>query len=401
MGRADTFAGSLFVLANGIFATAPSTECKTKALTFMNNEPLGFQVSRNNALKRITAQLPALRKALLSDRLLESAALAAVKMPIVLDVGAAAFGPPEYYTGSDSLLVLKVSDVAVSVHAFEMQHSVADQLQKEAMLALKIAAPGSTHEVHRIGVGAKQSELLASPMEGTDKVQTLTLTGGSGQSKRNHVFRTRVTSLDWWESEHSFNRSILYIKVDTNGHEPAVLQGLTRLMSVRPPLFLSFEYSFGWSTLFSNITIKLMRKKARQVSAKDGTLMERNLVFKQDPATVVGGAMLRDFVANLSAAHYAVYLTHERGLVRVDGTWWQSSYELELNERVKSPAPQESWDLIAAYRGSPQRALERLFLFAPLPCLTVPGMPNNCKEQPPLAEALMPECASALMAGVS
>jgi hypothetical protein len=128
MGRADTFAGSLFVLANGIFA-APSTECKTKALTFMNNEPLGFQVSRNNALKRITAQLPALRKALLSDRLLESAALAAVKMPIVLDVGAAAFGPPEYYTGSDSLLVLKVSDVAVSVHAFEMQHSVADQLQ--------------------------------------------------------------------------------------------------------------------------------------------------------------------------------------------------------------------------------------------------------------------------------
>ena len=56
MGRADTFAGSLFVLANGIFATAPSTECKTKALTFMNNEPLGFQVSRNNALKRITAQ---------------------------------------------------------------------------------------------------------------------------------------------------------------------------------------------------------------------------------------------------------------------------------------------------------------------------------------------------------
>jgi hypothetical protein len=105
-----------------------------------------------------------------------------------------------------------------------MQHSVADQLQKEAMLALKIAAPGSTHEVHRIGVGAKQSELLASPMEGTDKVQTLTLTGGSGQSKRNHVFRTRVTSLDWWESEHSFNRSILYIKVDTNGHEPAVLR---------------------------------------------------------------------------------------------------------------------------------------------------------------------------------
>jgi hypothetical protein len=154
MGRADTFAGSLFVLANGIFATAPSTECKTKALTFMNNEPLGFQVSRNNALKRITAQLPALRKALLSDRLLESAALAAVKMPIVLDVGAAAFGPPEYYTGSDSLLVLKVSDVAVSVHAFEMQHSVADQLQKEAMLALKFAAPGSTHEVHRIGTSS-------------------------------------------------------------------------------------------------------------------------------------------------------------------------------------------------------------------------------------------------------
>jgi hypothetical protein len=108
----------IFVLANGIFATAPSTECKTKALTFMDKEPLGFQVSCNNALKRITAQLPALRKALLSDRLLESAALAAVQMPIVLDVGAAAFGPPEYYTGSDSLLVLKVSDVAVSEHAF-------------------------------------------------------------------------------------------------------------------------------------------------------------------------------------------------------------------------------------------------------------------------------------------
>ena len=377
-------------------AKSTLSECRAHALEFARNHSSGFQVGVNNALKRITAQLPALRQHLLADPALTPAERNATLQPVILDIGAASFGPPEYYSGSDSLLVLKQADVAVSVHAFEMQAAKASELRRDAALLLKRAVSGSTFHLHQVGIGSNSGALQASPMKGfKDSVRTLTLSGGdpgSSHTKRKNVFDTNVTSLDIWEAEQGFDRPIFYIKTDVNGHEPPVLQGATRLLRHRPPLFFSFEYSFGWNPVFGSITVMLTKGKRSPP------------INWPSPVSVTPN--LHEFAGNLSARGYAVYLLHQRGLVRIDGQWWQDFYELELNPLVKAAAPVESWDFIAARHGAPQRALERLALFSTLPCLKIPGLGTrllpfgtpgtDCKEQAPLADVLRPACTHAL-----
>jgi len=249
----------------------------------------------------MTARLSELRGGLINDSLATVSQVEAAERPIVLDVGAAASGLPEFFSGSDSLLVLKVSDVPVTVHAFDISSIVAQELRQAAAIVLRKAPRGSTHAVYAVGVGARSGTLTASPMRGTDKVRTLTLTGGSGQSRRGNVFQTKVMSLDDWESTQGFDRPIFYIKVDVNGHEPAVLQGMTRLISTKPPPFLSFEYSSGWNPVFGNITMQLKERASKQ---RDGM----PALAWEDHASVTPS--LREFVHNLSRANYAVYLTH-------------------------------------------------------------------------------------------
>ena len=381
--------GTLWLILVYLFvheSAAASKKCHQRALAFARANPLGFQVERSNALKRITAQLPAFREQILKDMHLKQHERDALSLPIIVDVGAAAFGPPEFFSGSDSLLVLKAfHNVSVDVHAFDMERSVTVALRKDAASLLRTAARGSSHTVYHLGVGAARMKLLASPMQGTDKKRTLTLTGGSGHSRKGNAFTTEVTSLDAWEGARAFNRSIFYVKVDVNGHEPPVLLGLRRLLSERPPLLMSFEYSSGWHPIFANVTAQLVA--ARAAAGRRGARVPRAVaqhaqadLFHVDAASI--SPSLRGFVANLSHAGYAVYLLHEHGPIRMDGPWWHGFYELELNEQVKAPKPYESWDFVAARRGAPRRAFERLFLFHALPCLAVPGaLPGACKER--------------------
>jgi len=100
----------------------------------------------NNALKRITFSFPALRTLLLSYLLSSNKGpratmRRAVERPLLVDIGAAGYGPPEYSDGSDALLLLKrLTGVPCEVHGFEMQPSQAAALEKEA--AALLAEPG-------------------------------------------------------------------------------------------------------------------------------------------------------------------------------------------------------------------------------------------------------------------
>jgi len=336
--------------------------CHAAAHSWAAQHRTGFRVGESNALKRVTFFFPALRTLLLS--LLQSsdkphaATLSAVQRPILVDIGAGGYGPPEYSDGSDAILLLKrLTGVPCAIHGFELQPNMAAALEKEA--ATLLADPeraGSSFFVHVLGVGAAPASLRAAPMsDSKPKGRTVMLTppGPIKHASREHATRARlsrvvnVTSLDVWAAR--FDRPLLYVKVDTNGHEPAVLSGMRRLLAGSPPMYLSFEYSTGWS---EQLTALLSLVHIRGNNASTG-LRPRDM----HPS-------LRGFVATLNAAGYRVYLLHSQGLLPVHGAWWDNEFELLLSDSIHG-----TYDVFAARRGMPCRALETLFFHAPLPCL--------------------------------
>ena len=71
-----------------------------------------------------------------------------------LDVGAAAYGPPEDDDGSDALLLAsRACDVPCELHGFEMVPQMAAALEKQFARLPRLSA-ATTFTVHRLGVGA-------------------------------------------------------------------------------------------------------------------------------------------------------------------------------------------------------------------------------------------------------
>ena len=140
----------------------------------------------------------------------------------------------------------------------------------------------------------------------------------------------------------------------------------------RPPLFISFEYSGGWSVQLR----KLAELKASQPAG--GTARWGREELGTDSSS------LRDVASHLAQYNYAVFLLHQEGLVRIDGPWWDDFFELVLLRDSQVPA----WhDLIAAQRGPPLHALLTTFNERPLPCMPNQRLPA-CMAAPALAVTL-------------
>ena len=183
-----------------------------------------------------------------------------------------------------------------------------------------------------------------------------------------------MTTLDAFAAR--FDRRIFYLKIDTEGHEPQVLQGMHVLLRERPPLFISFEYSGGWSMQLR----KLAELKASQPAG--GTARWGREELGTDSSS------LRDVATQLAQHNYAVFLLHQEGLVRIDGDWWDDFFELVLLRDSRVPA----WhDLIAAQRGPPLHALLTTFNERPLPCMPNQRLPA-CMAAPALAMTLGASC---------
>jgi FkbM family methyltransferase len=400
-----------------ILVNAMSDACRQSTVAFALAHLSGFSVPANNGLKRITAQFARLRQRVLAETQAEAggakprAMLASAQRPIVIDVGAAYYGAPEDDEGSDAMLVLKASDVIVDVHAFEMKPSMARALRIRAMPLLSKAPHGSNLTVVEMGIGAEPAVLRASPMAGTDKARTLTLSRStaSGTSRKGNAFDARITSLDVYSAECQFDRPIFYIKIDTNGHEPAVVQGMTKMLRNRnsSPLFISLEYGIGYQAFFTKIdqTLKNLAQgplwKVPQ-SKRVNAILQANATLPKPlptwPSTAEMRSMptLHGLVALLSASGYAVYFTHTHGVVRIDGAWWHDEYELAANLQAKIALGinGDYVDFVAARHGPPQRAFEALFIHSTLPCITLAKAYNHpCTERPALS-SLLPGCAS-------
>jgi len=220
----------LFVLALGVLNEREcSGTCSSSILRFAKSKPAGFVVGTNLALKRLTYFLPDVHAALLPSTTKDHhSLLKALRLPILIDVGAAAYGAPEDADGSDSqLLAIRFAQAkqSVSIHAFEMQQDMATKLRREAERLSLV-----NYTVHTLGVGARPAQLPV--MSPTGKRRTVGLVDNSshysvpqhGKSRRNTVGRmtlnslVTVTTLDAFAAR--FDRRIFYLKIDTEGHEP-------------------------------------------------------------------------------------------------------------------------------------------------------------------------------------
>ena len=169
---------------------------------------------------------------------------------------------------------------------------------------------------------------------------------GKMAQQRKQLSRTvNVTSIDVWAAR--FDRPLMYLKVDTNGQEPAILHGMQRLLHSAPPLYLSFEYSSGWSE-------ELTALAQRPTGANESAWLTPSALR----------VSLAHFVGTLHAAGYHAYLLHSHGLLPIHGGWWDEGCELLLSD-----SSSEAYDFFAAHHGPPARALETLFFHAPLPCI--------------------------------
>ena len=155
----------LTVLALGVLSEQPQCTqraCRASILRFAQSKPAGFVVVTNLALKRLTYFLPNVHAVLRSSTTEGRPLFDAVRLPTLIDVGAAAYGGPYDADGSDSqLLAIRFAQAkqSVSIHAFEMQQDMATRLRKEAK-RLGLA----NYTVHTLGVGARPAQLpVVSP----------------------------------------------------------------------------------------------------------------------------------------------------------------------------------------------------------------------------------------------
>ena len=98
----------LTVLVLGVLSEQPACTqraCSSSILRFAQSKPAGFVVGTNLALKRLTYFLPDVHAALRASTAEGRPLFDAVRLPILIDVGAAAYGGPYDADGSDSQLL--------------------------------------------------------------------------------------------------------------------------------------------------------------------------------------------------------------------------------------------------------------------------------------------------------
>ena len=354
-----------------IDALVPISEsCIGQVHAFALSRGAEFWVGRRNPLKLFTANWDTgLVAALLrcasemrdgpTDRLL------------VIDVGAAMHGISLHtqLTGnrlhsddSDSLWLLGGLQQHGEVHAFEPNADAAAALLRAARTRSYTKRNSELFHVHTVGVGA------------VDTNEACFVHGGGRQPNRarmhfdgcgsGHREMANVTTLDRFVGR----RRIAYAKVDVEGDEWAVVDGMAGLLRSQRVDAASFEYGVGWERAFGGKTyVPLDAVHARALNHT-----------------------LDKFVARLDAFGYDTYLLHGRPvtLVPIFGPFWTPALEICADRRrFYGTTKLHCWnDLLVVRRGNKclrnailestnglsgdraQRKIERAFPACPVQC---------------------------------
>ena len=107
---------------------------------------------------------------------------------------------------------------------------------------------------------------------------------------------------------------LFYVKVDTEGGEYAVLDGMEAVLRERRVLIAAFEYALFWGEEFAVL---------RDEAAKD--------IYK--PIGDVSHPTLREFQMRFWDFGYILFVIGNNNMVPVSGIWWDSNFEFCLEPR--------------------------------------------------------------------
>jgi len=224
----------------------PSQECvaSVQKWALQDTHTLGFRVDTGNGLKALTRQL--------AHTLLPCTD--AATRPVLVDVGAAMHSTKMWFKrmnpdDSDALYLLAGFNDVADVHAFESNANKAQEIEDVARQREQTAPFVHRLSVHAMGVG---DEVRRDRVARCGYANTWQLEQTAPDQGRTCPLgeAINVTTLDAFAADMSWRR-ILYVKVDVEGGELQVVNGMQRLLRERRVELASFEYAVNWHPLFS------------------------------------------------------------------------------------------------------------------------------------------------------
>ena len=319
------------------FYAAPSESCALGVCKWAHEHYKGFFVGKGGALKRVTLQL---------QQLLQC--VGGAQQVVLVDVGAGIWGITESRAmrsggtadDSDSLLLLSNFGERAHVHAFEANAAAAAMLQRVVARRPTTRNFTTHYSVHAMGMGATATMTHVAQCGQKNRWTLKTTQETIDTEKRWRCGRgasIEQTSFDVFAERYvPASAPLLYAKVDVEGGEMLVLEGMRGLLSTgRGPAVMSFEYGVGWAPVFGDKERK-MRMNATQLRARN-----------------VSHSLFR-FQTEMAGYGYDTFLLHHsRGgrvtLVPVWGGFWHDDLEICANQQLY----QQAWcwnDLLVVSR---------------------------------------------------
>lgn len=256
-------------------------------------------------LKVLTLQLPLMLKCLSVNR-----------QATVVDVGAGIHGLEDKWLysvknlhedDSDALWMLSVFKDQAFVHAFEANQHKAKQLIKVARRRPSTRMHTDRLFVHTTGVGGQQGKSNVA-MCGGANTWAIKANRGAGKRRCAKGAAINVTTLDAFASRVD---APFYVKVDVEGGEIDVLDGMVHLLRNKQILLASFEYAVNWHPKF---------RLARPLDRSERILL--------------GRSSLEDFQKTVYDMGYDTYLILNHNgvvLIPVYDSFWDDIFEICAN----------------------------------------------------------------------
>ena len=243
-----SLAAHSFCPSHCALSTVAAQSCKAEIARLATQRGYGFWVSFNGALKHLTRQMYKLATCIPGTQ--------RGRLGLV-DVGAGLYAPPNLHgfevidgaiavDDSDALYLLAGFGGRANVHAFEMNPAKAKELKRAVRLRPATQAYRHRLHVHTMGVGntTKAARIAQCGPANTWRVWDTTRAKYLGCKRGEQINETTLDAFAL--RERSLRGGIFYVKVDVEGGEWAVLEGMQSLLRNQRVQLMSFEYGNGW-----------------------------------------------------------------------------------------------------------------------------------------------------------
>lgn len=111
----------------------------------------------------------------------------------------------------------------------------------------------SNVRLNKVGLGEREAELDLNVIGGASGLNSLYIRHGIPAARNSETEKIVVYSIDSYCRDHAVDRLDL-VKIDVEGHELAVMKGMTRMLSERRVSTIQFEY--GGCALDAGVTLR-------------------------------------------------------------------------------------------------------------------------------------------------